>query len=130
MKKQLQTESLRQLLIAQKAQLIDKMNDERGGNRSRAEAAWSQLSAAEQTHAQNITERDTAFAIQEHDVAELEAIEMALHRIANGRYGLCEICDHEIPLTRLLAFPPALRCLPCQSAKEQHERPGLASRVH
>jgi DnaK suppressor protein len=129
-KKQLQNESLRQLLIGQKAQLIDKMNDERGGYKSRAEAAWSQLSAAEQTHAQNITERDTAFAMQEHDVAELEAIELALNRIANGKYGQCEICDHEIPITRLLAYPPALRCLTCQSAIEQHERQGLSSSFH
>jgi DnaK suppressor protein len=120
MKNQLQTESLRQLLIAQKAQLIDKMNADRGGHKSRSDAAWSQLSATEQSHAQNITERDTAFAIQEHDVAELESIEMALHRIATGAYGFCEICDIQIPLTRLLAFPPALRCLSCQSAAEQN----------
>jgi DnaK suppressor protein len=45
---------------------------------------------------------------------------MALQRIAQGTYGLCEVCDMQIPLTRLLAFPPALRCLSCQSAAEQN----------
>ena len=130
MKNQLQTESLRQLLIAHKVQLIEKMNDERGGYKSRADAAWSQLSAAEQSHVQNITERDTAFALQEHDVAELEAIEIALHRIANGAYGLCEVCNIEIPITRLLAFPSALRCVACQAAEEKLESQGSASRLH
>lgn len=130
MKNQLQTESLRQLLLAQKAQLIDKMNADRGGHKSRSDAAWSQLSATEQSHAQNITERDTAFAIQEHDVAELETIEMALQRIAQGTYGLCEVCDMQIPLTRLLAFPPALRCLTCQSAAEQANSPKSVSSLY
>ena len=130
MKNQLQTESLRQLLLAQKAQLIDKMNADRGGHKSLSDAAWSQLSATEQSHAQNMTERDTAFAIQEHDVAELESIEMALHRIAQGTYGLCEVCDTQIPLTRLLAFPPALRCLTCQSAAEQANSPKSVSSLY
>ena len=59
MKNDLQKESLKQLLLAQKVQLLDKMNQERGGASSRAEAAAA-LSAAEQSHAQNFTERDTA----------------------------------------------------------------------
>ena len=119
MKNELQTESLRQLLLAQKVQLIDKMRQERGGLKSRAEAASDQLSASEQSHAQNITERDTAFAIQEHDVTEIEAIDRALQRIASGGYGICLACEGEIPVTRLLAFPAALRCIGCQTAEEK-----------
>ena len=47
MKNELQTESLRQLLLAQKVQLIDKMRQERGGLTSRAEAASDQFSPIE-----------------------------------------------------------------------------------
>jgi DnaK suppressor protein len=119
MKNELQTESLRQLLLAQKVQLIDKMRQERGGLTSRAEAASDQFSPVEQSHAQNITERDTAFAIQEHDVAEVDAIERALQRMARGGYGICLVCECEIPVTRLLAFPAALRCIWCQAAEEK-----------
>ncbi|MEO0028877.1 MAG: ral stress protein [Pseudomonadota bacterium] len=119
MKNELQKESLRQLLLAQKVQLLEKIKQERGGMSGRAEAASAQLSALEQSHAQNITERDTAFAIQEHDVAELEAIEVSLHRIAKGGYGFCQDCAAEIPITRLLAFPSAARCMPCQSNAEK-----------
>ena len=68
MKNDLQKESLKQLLLAQKVQLLEKMKQERSGATSRVEAA-AQLSSAEQSHAQNFTERDTAFAIQEHDMA-------------------------------------------------------------
>ena len=119
MKNELQTESLRQLLVAQKVQLIEKINLERGGATSRSEAAVAELSTAEQSHAQNITERDTAFAIQEHDLAELEAVELALKRIALEEYGQCQLCAADIPITRLLAFPSAMRCISCQTAVEK-----------
>ena len=92
------------MLLAQKVQLLDKMAQERGGKNSRAEAA-AELAPAEQSHAQNITERDTAFALQEHDIEELEATELALMRITQGTYGHCPGCETEIPITRLLAFP-------------------------
>jgi DnaK suppressor protein len=126
MKNDLQTESLRQLLLAQKTQLLEKIKQARGGLGGRAEAASNQLSAAEQSHAQNITERDNVFAMQEHDVTELEAIEQALARIAHGAYGQCQDCEATIPNTRLLAFPYALRCLDCQTAAEKVLGPDAA----
>ena len=98
MKNEFQNESLRQLLQAQKVQLIEKIKLERGGATSRSEAAVAELSSAEQSHAQNITERDNVFAMQEHDVAELEAIEQALARIAHGAYGKCQTVTWTLPL--------------------------------
>jgi len=125
MKNDLQKESLKQLLLAQKVQLLDKMKQERSGATSRVEAA-AQLSSAEQSHAQNFTERDTAFALQEHDMAELDATELALMRITQGTYGLCLACETEIPMTRLLAFPAAKRCIDCQTVAEEARGPSAA----
>ena len=125
MKNDLQKESLKQLLLAQKVQLLEKMKQERSGATSRVEAA-AQLSSAEQSHAQNFTERDTAFAIQEHDMAELDATELALMRITQGTYGLCLACETEIPITRLLAFPAAKRCIDCQTIAEETSGPKAA----
>ena len=125
MKNDLQKESLKQLLLAQKVQLLEKMKQERSGATSRVEAA-DQLSSAEQSHAQNFTERDTAFAIQEHDMAELDATELALMRITQGTYGLCLACETEIPMTRLLAFPAAKRCIDCQTIAEKTSGPKAA----
>jgi DnaK suppressor protein len=125
MKNELQTESLKQLLLAQKVQLLDKIEQERGGLNSRSEAAET-LAPAEQSHAQNITERDTAFALQEHDIEELEATELALQRIAQGTYGICLACETAIPITRLLAFPSALRCIECQEVAEKVAGPSAA----
>jgi DnaK suppressor protein len=125
MKNDLQKESLKQLLLAQKVQLLDKMTQERGGASSRAEAAAA-LSPTEQSHAQNFTERDTAFALQEHDLEELEATELALMRITQGTYGVCLACETEIPITRLLAFPAAKRCIDCQTIAEETSGPKAA----
>ena len=125
MKNELQKESLKQLLLAQKVQLLDKMGQERGGLNSRAEAAAA-LAPSEQSHAQNMTERDTAFALQEHDIEELEATELALMRITLGTYGLCLACETEIPITRLLAFPSAMRCIECQTVLEKLAGPTAA----
>ena len=125
MKNELQKESLKQLLLAQKVQLLDKMGQERGGLNSRAEAAAA-LAPSEQSHAQNMTERDTAFALQEHDIEDLEATELALMRITLGTYGLCLACETEIPITRLLAFPSAMRCIECQTVLEKVAGPTAA----
>jgi DnaK suppressor protein len=125
MKNDLQKESLKQLLLAQKVRLLDKIAQERGGLKTRSEAA-ADLAPAEQSHAQNITERDTAFALQEHALEELEATELALMRIAQGTYGLCLVCDRVIPITRLLAFPSAMRCIACQAAAESTAGPNAA----
>lgn len=43
----------------------------------------------------------------------LEDIELALCRIASGRYGRCRACDAEIPLALLQAVPQTTLCLPC-----------------
>ena len=39
--------------------------------------------------------------------------EVALHRIATGRYGTCLYCGGELPLGRLLAVPELDACAEC-----------------
>ncbi len=48
----------------------------------------------------------------------LPNIETALSCIQQGTYGICLGCGESIPEKRLLAIPGALRCVPCQTAKE------------
>jgi RNA polymerase-binding transcription factor len=53
------------------------------------------------------------------DVLELHEVESALRRIHTGDYGTCSECGADIPYSRLVAQPTALRCTACQ---ERHER--------
>jgi DnaK suppressor protein len=57
--------------------------------------------------------------LDDREKAEIEEIDRALTRIANGNYGRCEVCDQPIPLARLEALPAAAACLPCTQAREK-----------
>ena len=46
---------------------------------------------------------------------ELQDIEVALARIADGSYGACIDCGREIGRARLKADPTLTRCLSCQT---------------
>jgi len=51
---------------------------------------------------------------------EIEAIDAALLRIENGKYGDCEGCQNGIPNPRLQVLPDARFCVGCQEAYESH----------
>jgi DnaK suppressor protein len=110
--------ALRQRLLDTRHDLMERIAQQRGGALGRVEAAAEQLGHSEDEHAQNITERDLAFAMDEHDSAELNAVQAALVRVREGRYGECIGCGQPIPLERLQASPEAERCVPCQTQQE------------
>jgi RNA polymerase-binding protein DksA len=58
-------------------------------------------------------------AARSREIQELQDIDAALKRIAEGTFGYCLNCNAEIGTKRLLAFPTAKRCLPCQ---QRHEK--------
>ncbi len=51
--------------------------------------------------------------------AEIEAIDLALRRIASGDYGHCRHCGERIALARLQALPTADACVDCAAARER-----------
>jgi len=51
---------------------------------------------------------------------ELGQIEIALEKMQAGSFGLCEICEKNIPLARLQALPYATNCIDCQTKKEMY----------
>ncbi len=50
---------------------------------------------------------------------ELGQIERAIEMIRKGRYGICDSCDHPIPITRLKALPFTPLCVECQRNREE-----------
>jgi len=71
-------------------------------------------------------ETDTTISMAQRHAAELEEIDAALGRIAEGNYGECEQCGGDIGAARLEAQPTARNCIGCQEQLEQ--RPGAAAR--
>ena len=48
----------------------------------------------------------------------IQKIDEALHRIADGTYGICEMCGQLIRKPRLMNLPFVHTCMECQSAME------------
>lgn len=61
---------------------------------------------------------DLTISSIEKQMAELRAVDDALHRIDDGTYGECMDCGGDIPRARLEAYPTAVRCTQCQSRRE------------
>ena len=106
-------------LVAERDALLAQIDAQRGGPISRAQAASDALDKSEDDNAQIQTGRDVAFAVNEHETADLLAIEEALQRIKEGVYGLCVNCGSHIPAARLDAAPHTLRCIACQTSFEK-----------
>jgi DnaK suppressor protein len=58
-------------------------------------------------------ERQHAAALLERARDQLAAIEAALERVREGRYGRCDRCGQPIGVDRLAARPAALTCIRC-----------------
>jgi DnaK suppressor protein len=75
--------------------------------------------AAEETRA---VVDEAAYA---HAADELAQVVVALRRVEDGTYGLCEDCGEPIDERRLRALPATPFCTACQTI---HERPGTPRR--
>lgn len=57
--------------------------------------------------------------LAEVESRELARIEIALERMREGQYGICEGCGCSIPMARLNALPYATLCIKCQRESER-----------
>ena len=102
----------REMLAAARA------NAERTSVRLRREEAMEAADAAEAAWAdrgQVIEERDEIHGAVDDIDGELREIIAAETRLADGRYGTCEVCAQPIPDERLRAIPWARRCITDQT---------------
>lgn len=56
------------------------------------------------------------------EIEKLRKLNMALRRIYDKSYGLCQICGKQISQKRLMAIPYARYCISCQSEEEKRKR--------
>ncbi|WP_255726746.1 TraR/DksA C4-type zinc finger protein [Sporosarcina sp. ACRSM] len=56
-------------------------------------------------------EREKDLALNVHAGSELEKVEDALQAMVEGSYGICEVCQKEIPFERLEAIPHTTLCI-------------------
>ncbi|AEV28951.1 DnaK suppressor protein [Sphaerochaeta pleomorpha str. Grapes] len=106
---------MEQELISMRKELLDKLTEDNVDFRDMVNSMGIKDSI-------DVAADDIAFkkmeAINKHEASRLKAIENALARIHNGRYGLCLKCGKKIPEQRLRAIPYAVLCFECKNAEE------------
>jgi RNA polymerase-binding protein DksA len=85
----------------------------------------SELEKPEKRHRTDLEEiasdthdTDSLCEIMDIEAHQIGQIDMALAKIDNGTYGVCEDCGGEIPLVRLQALPFATQCIECKRRAE------------
>ena len=64
-------------------------------------------------------DREIDYTLEEATQAHLEAVDLALGKIEQGQFGLCESCDQAIAGERLEALPWTTLCIDCKRREER-----------
>ena len=68
------------------------------------------------------TERSFSHHLCSRNNAVIREIERALKDIEDGLYGICDLCEENIPIKRLKVKPMARYCIDCQTQMENQQR--------
>lgn len=112
-------DKIRNDFLARKAELLGHVRAylHGSGNPDKLSLADSLDEAGDWVQADIFNKAD--IALLEHELAELNDIDAALRRLAEGNYGICTGCGQAISAERLLAQPTAQTCLACKQAFEK-----------
>ena len=62
------------------------------------------------------------FRLRGRDKSLLTKLELALRKIDQGTFGICELCEEPIGKKRLEARPETTLCIRCKEEQEREER--------
>jgi RNA polymerase-binding protein DksA len=112
--------SLRRLLLARKAELMDSYSNLEDEARLKGKEAGelSDLPHHPADRGSDSFEQSLSLALLETESSSIREIDLALERMNEGTYGSCEECGNPIGRTRLRALPQATRCRTCKSLEE------------
>ena len=116
-------EVLRQMLEDRRAEIQDKL-------RSLRETLPAEAAVVRDTEEQSVDDfiQEVDFALMEMKSLTLRKIDEAIHRLEQGRYGVCVECGSDIAEARLKAVPFADLCRECQEQQEQRTAAERAAR--
>jgi RNA polymerase-binding protein DksA len=69
--------------------------------------------------ATEVFEQAKNLALRQNTALELEMVQLALNKLRQGDFGLCERCGQPVESDRLEAWPHVRYCLSCQKALEE-----------
>ena len=112
-------EEMRKELTAQKKAILESLEGQSDEMRGLVKTVES---GDEADVASDAIDRTLLTALGTQYAKKLLAIENALDRIHQGKYGLCMKCGKEIPKDRLRVIPFAPMCINCTNEEERRNR--------
>ena len=68
------------------------------------------------------SERNFMLRIRDRENKLVKKIDLALKRIEDSVFGICELCGGEIQINRLKIRPVATKCINCKTKEEEIEK--------
>lgn len=109
----MEIEKIKQKLLEKRQQILQSLEEaskadinERTGVEDSADTVTNELS------------RETHYRLTQADIENLYLIDLALRKIENGTYGICEECGATIGEKRLEAIPWVRLCIDCSQNEE------------
>jgi DnaK suppressor protein len=112
-------EHLREMLLARRSALLHQVDRVENDLRALDENKNTEPELEEEAQDENLSRVLTG--LDGRSQAEIEAIDAALTRMADGEYGRCADCGEPIPVERLEALPTAMRCVECAEKRARDE---------
>ena len=112
-------DEMKKELLAQRKTILESLA---GQSDEMKELVKTVESGDEADVASDAIDRTLLTALGTQYAKKLQAIDNALDRIHQGKYGRCLKCGKEIPEERLEAVPWAAMCVPCASVEERKSR--------
>ena len=108
---EIEREEIRKAIASQMAEIRENLAAHKESSKPvEPDNAIGRLTRMEAINAKHISE-----ATLENARARLARLENALKRLDTDDYGICSMCDEEIPFKRLMLVPESTRCVSCAS---------------
>jgi len=112
-------DEMKKTLMAQRKNILETLE---GQTEEMKELVKTVESGDEADVASDAIDRTLLTALGAQNARNLQAIDNALDRIHQGKYGLCMKCGKEIPPERLRVIPFAAMCINCTNEEERRNR--------
>ncbi len=118
-------EKYKDILLEMKEKILGSLSNLEGDNLNKSQKESSGDLSGYSTHladaASDSYDREFALNLASKEGSILYDIDFALKRIDDGTFGVCEICEKDIPARRLQAVPYASLCIKCQEQEERKD---------
>ena len=112
-------DEIRERLEMERESLLDRVSDAREMQAQSTSANTEAVGARDDDDGADLRVAD-ALEAQFRDA--LDRVELALSRVDDPSFGICEACARDIPVERLLVVPETRHCVDCRSRSNRERR--------